>query len=320
MEKELNKNDGNVPVLYISARTIPEAWQTAMIELWNKGMDVPTSFDRPGDPPSKDATVMVEVKEPLGEPRIHKNFPHGPGGLEHYRLEVTHGVHDHWVNRFGDQWNYSYHERLRRYDVGTGEKVDQLKNMVSIIEKKSKEGKDLTNRRFQIITWIPSVDPFILDPPCLQRLHFRLAPNNKEGYNLNLNTDWRSRDGYKAWFMNVYAMTELQRLISQELTERCGIKIGVGRYCDKSDSLHIYGQDFKGVMGFKEFLENTKKKSLDELTWNTEDIKTIMIEARHILAAQLDYESKTGIKTGINPELEKSEKLLEFPYPKEWDE
>lgn len=319
MEKELKINDGNVPVLYISARTIPEAWQTAMIELWSKGINVPTSFDSPGDPPSKDATVMIEVKEPLGEPRIHKNLPGGIESLEHYRLEVTHGVHDHWIERFGKKWNYSYHERLRAYDLGNGEKIDQLENMISIIEKKAKEGKDLTNRRFQLITWIPSVDPFIIDPPCLQRLHFRLSPNNEDGYNLNLNTDWRSRDGYKAWFMNVYAMTELQRIVAQDLTERCNIQINVGRYCDKSDSLHIYGKDFRGVMGFEEFLERTKNVSLDKMVWNTEYIKPMLIEARHTLAAQLDCEKKTEIKTDIDPELEKSGKLFEFPYPKEWD-
>ena len=49
------QNNGNVPVLDVSARTIPEAWQKAMIELWNNGMNVATSFDNPGDPLSKDA-------------------------------------------------------------------------------------------------------------------------------------------------------------------------------------------------------------------------------------------------------------------------
>lgn len=312
------QNNGDVPVLNVSARTIPEAWQNAMIELWNKGMSIATSFDNPGDPLSKDATMIIKVEEPLGEPRIHKNFPGGIESLEHYRLEVTHGVHDHWVNRFGKEWNYTYHERLRAYDSGDGKKIDQLENMTKIIEKKAKDNTDLTNRRFQSITWIPSIDPFIIDPPCLQRLHFRMVPYNK-GYKLNLNTDWRSRDGYKAWFMNVFAMTELQRLVAKDLTKRCGIKVDVGRYCDKSDSLHIYGKDFKGAGGFEEFLERANKLSLDELVWNSNDerIRPLFIEARHLLAAQLDWEKKTGEKGRIDSALE--ENYLEFPYPTEWN-
>lgn len=322
MEKDVNYNDGNVPVIYVSERTLPEAWQKAMFELWEKGVDVPTSFDRPGDPKSKDATVIIEVKEPFAEPRIHRVFPGSIEALEHYRLEVTHGVHDHWVNRFGEQWNYTYHERLRAYDSGNDKKIDQLENMIEIIADKIKKGQDITNRRFQIITWIPDIDPFIKDPPCLQRLHFRILPDGKDNYKLNLNSDWRSRDGFKAWFMNVYGITELQRLVAKELSEKGGINIGVGRYCDKSDSLHIYGKDFKGTGGFEGFLERAKNSSLEEITYTTDDIKVKenIIEARHLLSAQLDYEKKTGEKALINPDLKEIEVRKSYPYPKEWDD
>jgi len=330
MEKELNYNDGNVPVLYISEKTIPEAWQKAMVEIWDKGFDVPTSFDVPGDPKSKDATVIIEVKEPFAEPRIHKNYPGGLEQLEMYRLEVTHGVHDHWVNRFGTQWNYTYHERLWAYDSGDGKKINQLENMISIIEKKVKkareEGKemDITNRRFQIITWIPSVDPFIIDPPCLQRLHFRLAPENEKenSYRLNLNSDWRSRDAYKAWFMNVYAITDLQRLVAKEMSERTNLDIKVGRYCDKSDSLHIYGKYFdRGDIPFRQFYEKAKKTPAAELSWASDDetISSSIIEGRRILKAQLDYEKKSGDKGKIDRDISESEVRMNYPYPAEWD-
>ena|SRR3989338_1842835 len=318
IEKEMNYNGGNVPVLFISKRTLPEAWQAAMIGLWEKGIDVPTSFDRPGDPKSKDATVLIEVKEPFAEPRIHKIFPGSIESLEHYRLEVTHGVHNHWVNRFGEEWNYTYHERLRAYDSGDGKRIDQLENMIKIIEEKAKKGEDITNRRFQVVTWVPSVDPFIKDPPCLQRLHFRIAPDGNGSYKLNLNTDWRSRDGYKAWFMNVYAMTELQRLVADELSERGRISIGVGRYSDKSDSLHIYGKDFHGNGGFEGFLERAKREPIEKLAYETDSIKEIQVEARHLLAAQLDWEKRTGDKGKTDPDMDNVAKE-NYPYPKEWD-
>jgi len=327
MAAELNYNKGNVPTIFISAKTIPEAWQKAMVDLWEKGMDVPTSFDAKGDPKSKDATVLIEVQEPFAEPRFHKNFPASFESLEHYRLEVTHGVHDHWIERFGTKWNYTYHERLRNYDSGDGKKIDQLENMMAIIENKVKEARkkgedlDITNRRFQIITWIPNVDPFIIDPPCLQRLHFRLAPEDEteKSYKLNLNTSWRSRDGYKGWLMNVEGMTQLQRIVAEELSERTDLNIKVGRYTDISDSLHIYGKYFYKNGNFAEFYDKTKKVPIEDMVFNTADIKDILIEGRRILKAQLDYESKTGEKGKFDPKLSESEVRANYPYPAEWD-
>ena len=332
MEKEVKYCDGNQPVIHVCGRTSAEVWQQAMIDLWDFGLDVPTSFDRPGDPKSKDATVIMQVDEPFAEPRIPKNYPGGFEALEWYRLEVTHGVHDHWVERYGTKWNYTYHERLRAYDVGDGKKIDQLKNLTDLIvgkvEKARKEGKemDITNRRFQIITWIPSVDPFIIDPPCLQRVHIRILPtdDSKQNFKLNMNTDWRSRDGYKASFMNMYALTEDQRLIAKELSERTGLNIGVGRYCDKSDSLHIYGKDFYGANPtFEAFYKRAKKLTLEQMTFSEdyqiENFKNTIIEARRLLAAQLDWEKKTGNKGTFDPNLTESDIRANYSYPKEWD-
>jgi len=303
---------GNQPVIAVSGRTLPEAWQNAMLALYDSGCNTPTSFDRTGDPESKDATVIVTVEEPLAEPRLHKKaIPAGLEELEIYRLEVVAGVHDHWVNRFGEEWNYTYHERLRAYDVGDGKKVDQLKTMVAQIC----EAEDLYRRRFQVVTWIPSVDPHIIDPPCLQRIHVRLLPTGDGAWALNLNPDWRSRDGYKAWFMNVFALTDLQRLLAREISERRGVEVRVGRYCDKSDSLHIYGKDLAGVGGFAGFLEQLKSKSLDELTWSAADMREIFVEARHRLAAQLDAE-KRGLGRGV---IAPGVDAMSFPYSVEWD-
>lgn len=303
---------GSQPVIAVSGRTLPEAWQNAMLALYEQGLDTATSFDRQGDPQSKDATVMVTVEEPLAEPRLHKKaIPAGLEELEIYRLEVVAGVHDHWVNRFGEEWNYTYHERLFRYQTGEGKPVDQIKTMVDQIC----EAKDLYRRRFQAVTWMPNVDPLIIDPPCLQRLHVRLLPAGDGAWTLNLNTDWRSRDGYKAWFMNVFAFTDLQRLLAQEISERRGVEVRVGRYCDKSDSLHIYGKDLAGVGGFAGFLQQLREKPLEELCWTSEFCAPMFREARHRLAAQLIAE-RDGLGKGVvDPAMD----VANFPYPEEWD-
>jgi len=66
---------GNIPVLSINADCLPEAWEKAVLAVWKKGVSVKTEYDKPTDPPSKDATVIITVANPFPEPRIHMNFP-----------------------------------------------------------------------------------------------------------------------------------------------------------------------------------------------------------------------------------------------------
>ncbi|PJA00657.1 hypothetical protein COX75_01855 [bacterium (Candidatus Gribaldobacteria) CG_4_10_14_0_2_um_filter_33_15] len=303
---------GDQPVIFIQAKTLPEAFQKTLGKVWQEGCEISTSFDNPNDPPSKDATVLVEIQNPFAEPRFHKlAWPGGPSDLEIYRLEVLFGVHNHWIERGGKGWNYTYHERLRAYDTGDGKKSDQIKEMV----KQMIEVPDFYRRRFQVTTWIPSIDPFLNDPPCLQRLHFRWLPGDNDEWVLNLNSDWRSRDLLKAWFMNVIAITDFQRLVAIEVGQKRGIKTRIGRYTDKSDTLHIYGKDFSGSGGVKEILERMEKTPLEDLCWSTEFLKPMFEEARHILSAQLESERQGAGKGVILPDLD----VKNFPYPKEWN-
>lgn len=303
---------GNQPVLFVEARTLPEAFEITLQKLWERGMNISTSFDKPGDPPSKDASVLVVIEDPFDEPCFHKlGWPGGPQDMEIYRLEVVAGVHDHWVERGGVKWNYTYHERLRAYDVGTGNKTEQIENMI----KEMVDAPDLYRRRFQVTTWIPGIDPFIKDPPCLQRLHFRWLPGEDDTWVLNLNSSWRSRDFPKAWFMNVRGMIDIQRLVAKEVGKRRGIKTKLGRYTDFSDSLHIYGKDFHGSGGVKESMDRIARQSIKELTWRTEELQEMFVEARHTLAAQLESEKRGAGKGVILPDIDGKT----FPYPAEWD-
>jgi len=304
---------GNQPVLFVQAKTLPEAFNKTLKVLWEEGCEIPTSFDKSGDPESKDATVLVDIEDPFSNPRFHKlAWPGGPQDMEIYRLEVVAGVHDHWTERGSKGWNYTYHERLRCFDSGDGKKVDQIENMI----QQMVEAPDFFRRRFQITTWIPSIDPFINDPPCLQRLHFRWLPGEKNEWVLNLNSDWRSRDFLKAWYMNIIGITDIQRLVAKEVGERRGVKTRVGRYTDKSDSLHIYGKDFQGPGGVQGMLIRLEKEPLESFCWDTKFLEPIFKEARHILAAQLESERRGSGKGVVLPELDGKN----FPYPKEWEE
>ena len=247
-------NDGHLPVLKVAAENLPHGWEQAMLALWDGGVDIRTEYDRKDgsgrylDPPSRDATMIIEVRDPFAEPRIHKNFPGGPAELEIYRQEVVAGIHDHWVDPTDpDKWTYTYHERLFAYapttnlDDPAAPKLPPVNQLDYVVAKAAAASH---SRRIQATTWMPTADPQTNDPPCLQRLWFRLLPNDAGELTLNLNTHWRSRDAYKAWFMNAFALTDLQRAVAGQIAERLGKPVRVGSYVDISDSFHLYGSYF----------------------------------------------------------------------------
>jgi thymidylate synthase len=264
------KPAANIPVISITADCLPEAWEKAVLAVWDNGFNIKTQYDKPTDPPSKDATVMVEVRDPFCEPRIHKNFPGGPEELESYRQEVVNGIHDHWIDPAAGKWTYTYHERLFSYnpiedirDADSPKPFQCVDQIQYIIDYLSKSGH---SRRAQAITWMPTADPQTDDPPCLQRIWCRLLPNETGEWTLNMNTHWRSRDLYKAWFMNVYALTDLQRQIAHAIAEKRGEPVHIGRYVDISDSLHIYGSYFKEVVPE---IEKMRQSSFRERAWES---------------------------------------------------
>ena len=67
----------NIPVLQVSGRSLAEAYEQGLVALYRGGIPFQTQYDKPGDPPSLDATLNLTVLEPLAEPMIHKAFPGG---------------------------------------------------------------------------------------------------------------------------------------------------------------------------------------------------------------------------------------------------
>jgi len=285
----------DIPAISIRADCLPEAWEKAVLAVWDQGLEVKTQYDKPDDPPSRDATVMVAVSDPFNEPRIHKNFPGGPEELESYRQEVVGGIHDHWIDPAAGKWTYTYHERLFAYSpVEDIRKADSPKpfkrvNQIQyIIDCLSKAGH---SRRAQAITWMPTADPETDDPPCLQRIWCRLVANEAGELSLNMNTHWRSRDLYKAWFMNVYALTDLQRIIAERISEAKGAPVRVGRYVDISDSLHIYGSYLRDV---EREVEKMRASPFTERAWPSDHpaFEMMTLEARKNLAKDPDWYAK----------------------------
>ena len=160
----------------VEGECIPQAYERAILEVWDRGIEVKTQYDKKGDPESKDAHVTIVVRDPFGQPRFHKNFPGGPADLQTYIMEVVEGIHDHWIDLTDKhKWQYTYHERLFKYPVqpdgpGLNEpgRVNQIESMCQALSKCPH------TRRAQATTWRPGYDDTIADPPCLQRLWARI--------------------------------------------------------------------------------------------------------------------------------------------------
>jgi thymidylate synthase len=106
-----------------------------------------------------------------------------------------------------------------------------------------------------------------------------------------MNAHWRSRDLYKAWFMNVYALTDLQRTIAEQIANKTGVPIKVGRYVDISDSLHIYGSYFNEVAVE---VEKMRSSSFRQRSWDSTHpaFETMTREAREKLTKDPDCYAK----------------------------
>ena len=257
--------------IHIIAETLPQAWEQAVAECWRTGSEFRTEYDQPGEPSSRDVVAMIQTLEPFAEPRIHRAFPGGLNDLEKYRAESLYGVHDHWVDPALNKWEYTYHQRLFEYALPNGQTIDQIAMLVEKLRQVS------FTRRAQAVTWQAWEDSEVYDPPCLQRLWFRVEDDR-----LNMIAHMRSNDAYKAAFMNMYAFTELQADVAGQL----GLQ--PGEYIHIADSFHIYGSYFQEFSGFLKTLED---RSEEQRYFRSDFCREFFVEGIDELLAQEDMPS-----------------------------
>ena len=261
------------PTIHVVRRTLPEVWEDTTMALMALGQEIHTHYDpvsKQGEYesfPSLEATVTMHILEPFGEPRFHKHYLGGWMGFGDYKAEIE-GVKDGWMiqpadvaahmkagtfdqARGDERWNYTYSQRIRAYPYfdfnGELKTVQQLKSVIGNL------ARNPTSRSAQCITWDPRWDhndeqmgPFKWDAyhsPCLQRFWFRLqAKQDGDGYVLNVNGHWRSRDHLKAVPSNIFGVTEgIHEEVRLGLQDQLGVAVDRGSYVDINDSLHLYG-------------------------------------------------------------------------------
>jgi thymidylate synthase len=181
------------------------------------------------------------------------------------------------------RWEYTYHQRLFAYRVPTLGPFDQIETLCQ------KLAKTPYTRRAQAVTWKVWEDNDCYDPACMQSIWCRITevedPRVEESRNsdsptafLSMNVRFRSNDAYKAAFMNIFALVQLQQKIASRVSELSGRNIKVGRYCHLADSYHLYGSYFREFES--RFLTALEKRTFEQRTLRFEDLREVMESAR----------------------------------------
>ena len=267
---------GHIPVLMVEGEGLAETWERSLVVAYKGGCDIKTEYDKPDDPPSKDCSMTMVVRNPLAEPMIHRDMPGGLEDLQEYVMEVLDGIKDHCIRNTAEdpedtRWEYTYHQRLFAYSTP---RLDEEFDQIALMAKKLAETPH--TRRAQAITWKVWEDNDCYDPACLQSIWCRLVDGGDAWY-LNTNIRFRSNDAYKAALMNMFAFIQLQKRIATQISELSGREVRLGRYVHQADSYHIYGSYFTEFEN--RFLRGLERRSFEERTFRYEDVKDIMEEA-----------------------------------------
>ncbi|MHA2007525.1 MAG: thymidylate synthase [Promethearchaeota archaeon] len=147
-------------VFFISKNNVRDAWLSAVGQVLYNGDDIKTEYDNPEDPPSKDATVLVEVKEPLSTPIMRKDKVlkikskydnayeiYGSmadtyliGSIQSgYIEEILEGKNDNLLYDSGVSFPYSYHDRIYNYSPYSLEDSSNNNSRYNILYVKSSD-------------------------------------------------------------------------------------------------------------------------------------------------------------------------------------
>lgn len=213
----------------IKAKTLPEAWVSLLGEIYRKGRMAPTQYENNAKYLIGAHTVITEYVEQWHkrDPICSKNY------LNVYKKELLAQPTD-----LG--FSYIYGNRLHKYPITPLNSqpacnyIDQIALIVKAVQQGAKD-----SRRLQAITWIPYIDMFSKEPPCLQRIWvFPESSTNK----MHVNINYRSHDIYGALEANIIA---IMAMVEEEILEPTGYRLGEIHLWD--DNAHYYERDTDSV-------------------------------------------------------------------------
>ncbi len=271
----------------ISKNSVGDAWITSLIEVINKGNLIRTEYDKEGDPPSFDATVMVNIKYPWSKPiqrngkilKIKSKFGNKYevygniadvyliGSIQSgYIEEIIGGVNDHLIQESETSYPYSYHDRIFNYKAYSEEDEKHIEHyFYKNIQKSVADIVGLQMKNFKF--------------PRINQIKYIIEKLKKSGYSRRAQAiTWRPyADPYRydgpclqrIWCRvidNKLTMTTTWRsrdlfkaweanvngMIQLQKIIAKKLKVEIGNYIDISNSLHIYGKDLKELIDILE--------------------------------------------------------------------
>ena len=257
--------DVHMKELFITGRTLPEAYHGALKALYQEGeiVDCPDYHQL-----QKEVGMTIFVEEPLLEPRISRFIIGGAHELQQYEMEMLDGILDFMIGADENMWDYTYHERY----------AHQMPFIIEELKRNPYSRRAIMNiRNFE-------VDSVKDDPACLQSIQFFIRDGK-----LHAKIMFRSNDLPEAFFYNAFALIRLQEKVAAELG------VGVGTYTHRANSMHCYEKDFEMLEGY---IKGITERELDDLTFEYEGFFAEMMEEE--VPSILEMVEKQKEKYNIN--------------------
>lgn len=223
----------------IRGHTIADVHKAALYELvWHRKTNASVTED--GEKVIEVGPRTYVISDILKD-RFVDFLPYSKKFLDEYTRCLIDGYDDN-VN-----FEYDYHERLYNYEDCNGPVCCLGINQIDIMIKKLIENTN--TRRAVAITWGPRIDNYRKDVPCLQYIQMVIRNDT-----LHMNVLFRSNDMLSAFGSNAYALTTLQKNITDYISRSINKKLQYGYYNHTVTCPHIYyerdAMEYKKVMNY----------------------------------------------------------------------
>ena len=212
------------------------AWSRMVHNVLQYGTSITIGSEKEPKPIRERAAIIELTWNAIKQIENHEIHPQFPFKLvKQYVEEFTYKSQEEYEKNPLKQFAYTYFDRLTTYKVMKEHRYgiyDQLKELQLCLDTQITSG--ISSNRCQAITWQVMEDNVSDSPPCLQRIWCHHVGNQK----VDIHLDWRSRDLYTAWQVNLIAIIQMLNTYVIQPNE-CEIE----RIIESVDSLHIYDSD-----------------------------------------------------------------------------
>ena len=222
----------------VRGREVGETWLKVLDTVYNYG----TISQRTKDESSKFREIVnlvtVVSHENPDVPKMEPYFRFDEDYLKSYYDEIC-------TDKIPEGTLYTYGSRFRAWDAKTGEKIDQIADLIEFLKV------DPYRKSAVAITWI--VEDELMrryrnkdkNSPCIDLIQ----PNIQDGV-LHFTVYIRSNDMFRAWPLNAFGLRKLQKILAE------GIGVKMGDLTTISCSAHIYQENWDDT---KDILKNYYK-------------------------------------------------------------